>query len=387
MSKACFTSRRRAERLFDFAWGEALPPLSLLMWVETPVCPTYASRKRSRHALGPKGHALSPRCTSFRTASILICIPGETPIRRRVAEGVFSSTGFRIRATQGRAANRWFSRWAEHAAASVFFALFPADCQICGSPLIRVSRLPVCESCLGALRPLQGAFCGVCGEALVSPLFAESSDAQCGLCQRAHPPFERAVAYGSYQGELKGLIHLLKFQQVRPAVAVLGGRLATVVAGLEPGLPEGVVLVVPVPLHARKQAQRGFNQAELIAKAALKHIGSPQRFKLSTGVLVRRRETGSQIGLTRHQRRENLRGAFAVTDPSQIESRDILLIDDVLTTGTTASECARVLRRAGAAHVWVATVARTLKLADAITMPEGVQEGESNERQLVAAHG
>jgi NADPH-dependent glutamate synthase beta subunit-like oxidoreductase len=86
--------------------------------------------------------------------------------------------------------------------------------------------------------------------------------------------------------------------------------------------------------------------------------------------LLRRRETGSQIGLTRHQRRQNLRGAFAAKDGTQIQKRDVLLIDDVLTTGTTASECARVLLRAGAARVWVATVARTLKIFDVIALPE-----------------
>jgi predicted amidophosphoribosyltransferase len=105
-------------------------------------------------------------------------------------------------------------------------------------------------------------------------------------------------------------------------------------------------------------------------------------------LVARRRENGSQIGLTRHQRRENMRGAFAVSDPTRILNRDILLIDDVYTTGTTASECARVLRRAGAARVWVATVARTLKLkiSDVITAGEYLGTG-SEDRQRVAAHG
>jgi ComF family protein len=300
-------------------------------------------------------------------------------------EAVFSSTGFRIRGAQGQAADHRFARWAEQAAASLFFAFFPADCRICGSPLIEFSRLPVCKSCLSALHPLRGSFCAVCGEALLSPLFANRPDALCGLCQRAHPPFHRAVAYGSYDGGLKELIHLLKFEQVRPASAMLGRMLAEVVVKLEPTLPKGRILVVPVPLHARKQAQRGFNQAELVARTALKKLARPERFTLSTGVLVRRRETGSQIGLTRHQRRENLRGAFAVTDPTRFAGKNILLIDDVLTTGTTVSECAKVLRRAGASGVWVATVARTLKVAEALTPPQDLQEGEK-ERHLMAAN-
>jgi ComF family protein len=135
-------------------------------------------------------------------------------------------------------------------------------------------------------------------------------------------------------------------------------------------MPVGTIVVVPVPLYRRKQAQRGFNQAEMIARAALKRLSRPKRFELCTGSLLRRRETGSQIGLTRHQRRENLRGAFAVSDATRILKRDVLLVDDVLTTGTTAAECARVLLRAGAARVWVATVARTLKIANVLWLVE-----------------
>jgi ComF family protein len=276
---------------------------------------------------------------------------------------------------------------AKQAAASLFFTLFPADCRICQSPLIEISRLPVCKPCLAALKPLAGSFCNVCGEALFSPAFQNRGEAVCGLCQRKHPPFEKAAAYGSYAGGLRDLIHLLKYQQVRPAANLLGRMLAEAVADLEKEIPAGAVMVVPVPLHARKRSQRGFNQSELIARAALKQIARPDRFQLSTGVLVRRRETGSQIGLTRHQRRENLRGAFGVTGAGPISNRHVLLLDDVFTTGTTASECARVLRRAGAARVWVATVARTLKIADVFAMPENLREESSEDRHVLAAHG
>jgi ComF family protein len=295
-------------------------------------------------------------------------------------EAVFSSssTGFRIRAAQGQAANHLASTghrlagFAERAAASLFFTLFPADCRICGSPLFTVSRLPVCQSCLTTLRPLQGSYCPVCGQAS-PPLSAtrregEDVDPRCLLCQRVDPPFERAVAYGSYEGGLRDLIHLLKFHQVRPAAKVLGRVLAITLAGLERAMPVGTIAVVPVPLHKHKKAQRGFNQAEMIVRAALRQLARPKRFDLCTGVLLRRRDTGSQIGLTSHERRENLRGAFSVKDPTRILNRDILLVDDVYTTGTTASECARVLLRAGAARVWVATVARTLKLSNVIEL-------------------
>jgi ComF family protein len=342
-------------------------------------------------------------------------------------EAVFSSssTGFRIRATQGQAAHHeiaqkdlaqhGFVGFAKRAAATLFFTFFPSDCRICNAPLISFSRLPVCQSCLDGIRPLQGSYCSVCGEALHLQAFIDRGETEhwetrCMLCQRVDPPFERAVAYGSYDRGLRDLIHVLKFQAVRPAAAVLGRMLAEPIANLEQAMPVGTIVVVPVPLHARKRAQRGFNQAEAIARAVLQALSSPERFELFPEILLRRRETGSQIGLTRHQRRENLRGAFAVSDPARILKRDILLVDDVFTTGTTAAECARVLLRAGAARVWVATVARTLKwnasnsagLAEDDDLPEdefrygespadkfsaGKSEEGSEDRLAVAAEG
>jgi len=338
----------------------------------------------------------------------------------RVREGVFSSTGFRIRAAQPAAATPQVVHWAERVAASLFFTLFPADCRICGSPLLQVSRLPVCQECLHALRPLSGPRCGVCEESFDSPIVLDHPEAPCRICQSVAPPFERAVAYGSYDGPLRDLVHLLKFQQVRPAAPVLGRLLADAIAGLEPSLPPGTIAVIPVPLHAHKKSQRGFNQAELIVREALKqscvgrtllsaHAGLPlgadrgvrptlharpglwrDRFELRAHTLERVRDTGSQIGLTRHQRRQNLRGAFAVKDAAAISGRDVLLVDDVYTTGATASECARVLRRAGAARVWVATVARTLKGHDFFAAPEELSQKEiqqeSEARPSLAAH-
>jgi ComF family protein len=202
-----------------------------------------------------------------------------------------------------------------------------------------------------------------------------SSDALCGLCRKIQPPFAKAAAYGSYDGALRGLLYLLKYEQVRPAARVLGNMLADAIASLGIQSPEAGIIVVPVPLHPRKLRQRGFNQSQVIARAALARIG-PQ-MSLNPKVLKRLRETRSQTGLTRHQRRENIRGAFGVFQPQSIEGREILLVDDVFTTGTTVSECARVLRRAGASKIWVATVARTLKAGpQKIELPEeaGIEE-------------
>lgn len=221
------------------------------------------------------------------------------------------------------------------------------------------------------MRPIAGGICSICGERMVSP-FAFSgapcaeadpsaAEPRCGLCRRLEPPYVKATAYGSYESGLRELIHLLKYDQVRPAANVLGRMLAEAIEDLQPLLSGREIIVVPVPLHAIKSRQRGFNQSELIARAAVRLRPGALQLQLNSGVLERRRETKSQIGLSRHQRRENMRGAFVVAKPHEVTGREILVVDDVFTTGTTVSECARVLRRAGASKVYVATVARTLK--------------------------
>jgi ComF family protein len=258
-------------------------------------------------------------------------------------------------------------------AESLFATLFPSDCRLCGSPLINNSRLPVCRPCLADMSRIAGDVCSICGERVLGPSALDASETRCVLCRRLQPPFVKAVAYGSYDAGLRELIHLLKYDQVRPAAVVLGRMLAEAVSGMKSGSTP--VVVVPVPLHARKLRQRGFNQSELIAQHSVKVGAGSGRVVLSSGVLKRRRETQSQIGLTWHQRRENLRGAFAVPRPEEIAGREILLVDDVFTTGTTVSECARVLLRAGASKIFVATVARTLKdHGKGIDLPQTLQD-------------
>lgn len=231
--------------------------------------------------------------------------------------------------------------------------------------------------------PITGLVCAICGERLASPYTVSQGVARCGACQHLEPMFAKAVAYGSYQGGLRELIHLLKYEQVRPAASVLGRMLGEAAARLP--LPEQSPLVIPVPLHAAKQRQRGFNQSELIARAALKSPAlSALGLQVCSSTLERVRATESQTGLTRPQRRENIRGAFCVKDAATVAGRTILLVDDVFTTGTTVSECARVLRRAGAAQVWVVTVARVLRPEASFALPENVSPEEEPTPELRA---
>ncbi|HKN17557.1 MAG TPA: ComF family protein [Candidatus Sulfotelmatobacter sp.] len=241
------------------------------------------------------------------------------------------------------------------------------------------------------MHPTAGGVCFFCGERLFSSYALSVSDGEprCGLCERIDPVFERAVAYGSYEGGLRELIHLLKYSGVYPAANVLGRMLAEAVEALSPGFTADQLFVIPVPLHRSKLRQREFNHAELIARAALKLRPASGRLSLLADALERKRETPSQTGLTRHQRRENVRGAFRVPRPEAVNGREVLLVDDVLTTGATVSECARVLLRAEATKVWVATVARTLKASDQhveIRLPGDEDNGdESSEVQDIPA--
>jgi ComF family protein len=184
----------------------------------------------------------------------------------------------------------------------------------------------------------------------------------CRPCRATPPDFTTAVAFGVYQNELRSLLHLLKYDGMEPLAMRLGALLADAVLAI-PDLPPDL-LVVPVPLYGKKRRSRGFNQSELLARglmAAIRQRRPETHIKLAAALLVRQRATESQAGLTPRARRANVRGAFFVPHPETIKGRNVLLVDDIYTTGATARACSTALRRAGAAAVWVATVARAQK--------------------------
>lgn len=208
--------------------------------------------------------------------------------------------------------------------------------------------------------PVQtSALCVRCGEALSESEGIAEGETVCRMCRSAAPPFEKAVAHGVYVTKLRALVHLLKYDGMEPLAERLGALAGEQALGIA-DLPNELV-VVPVPLFASKQRERGFNQSEMLARgalAAMRRSRPAMRLRLCAGALERRRSTESQAGLSSHQRRVNVRGAFFVPHPSEVDGRDVLLIDDIYTTGATARACTRALKSAGAARVWVATVAR-----------------------------
>lgn len=212
---------------------------------------------------------------------------------------------------------------------------------------------------------LDGAMCYRCGDPLHVPACENEPAATiCRTCRLAPPAFVRAVAYALYQGRMRSAIHALKYDGMRPAARRLGGMLAQAMVRLQPEAP-AAMLIVPVPLHRLKNVERGFNQARLLALHALKTLKKTHpawRLIMAPDTLMRLRATESQAALSPRQRRLNVRGAFVVSDPGAIEGRDTLLVDDILTTGATARAAAQVLMQAGAASVWVATLARARRI-------------------------
>lgn len=185
---------------------------------------------------------------------------------------------------------------------SFFSVLFPSDCRLCNTPLDNISRIPVCTECLDAIQPVRAPQCVLCGDRLASSQLLVG-DGRCHSCRDFEPEFARALSFGEYEGGLRGLIHLLKYDAVLPVASVLGDMLAQTIQELLPSCGDVQPLLVPVPLHKSKRGDRGFNQAELIARTAVKRLTQP--LELATGVLVRQRSTISQVALTRGQRIEN----------------------------------------------------------------------------------
>jgi len=176
----------------------------------------------------------------------------------------------------------------------------------------------------------------------------------CGQCRRRAPGFDYARAAARYDGVVREAVHAFKFGGRRALAVPLGDLLVEAAPG---GLPAGIPdLLVPVPLHPRRERERGFNQAALLARRLGRLWGCPVR----EDVLARAVPTPSQTEFDAVARRANVRSAFRLRRPAPIAGRHVVLVDDVLTTGATLSECARSLREAGAALVGALTVARVV---------------------------
>jgi ComF family protein len=230
----------------------------------------------------------------------------------------------------------------------------PIHCVICASPLKDDPVPHFCTDCWSTIQPMPPARCARCDRPFVSSIATTHSPTHvCQPCAKHPPSYTRAWTLYPYTPPLQDAIRLFKYQGKVSLIASLSSLIIDKLPPLS-----FVDIIMPVPLHRERLCQREFNQSLLLAD----HIGRHLNIPVSYTNLVRVASTPAQTTLSRKNRLRNLRRAFALQHPAQLVNKCILLIDDVFTTGTTVNECAKTLRRAGSADVFVLTLARTIDM-------------------------
>jgi len=230
---------------------------------------------------------------------------------------------------------------------TVLSLFYPPHCAKCGADT--AAGIHLCQACAAEARRIEAPFCERCSEPFAGAIDAAFVCPRCGG-QPSH--FECAVTRYLSKSVVRDFIHRFKYEQQFHLRHPLANWLAETLED-DRIRAHPFDAFVPVPLHAARLRERDFNQAEVLAQLLARRSGIPV-----VNAIQRIRYTTTQTRLERHQRMENLRNAFRVRHTASVQSRHLILVDDVFTTGSTVDECARVLRDAGAASVRVVTVAR-----------------------------
>jgi ComF family protein len=230
--------------------------------------------------------------------------------------------------------------------------ILPTSCSFCNDP-VGDSLFPFfCTTCWSDFTLVEEPLCPHCGRPFDSPeALSSSPDHVCLACRRLPPLFDQALSVGYFEGPLREAVHQFKYRPCRSLGRPLGEWMATNVR-----LLSNIDIIIPVPLHAKRLRQRGFNQALLLAN----RMSETHRIPFSCDNLYRSRPTRPQVELTGAERVKNVEGAFSLRKASDVADRSVVLVDDVFTTGATMNECALVLKKAGAARVTALTLARAL---------------------------
>jgi len=230
--------------------------------------------------------------------------------------------------------------------------LYPPRCQLCG----RLHDDALCPACRAQAEWITWPYCERCGRALDPRAHAAP---QCAQCRRPGP-LDGARACGHHVGVLREAVVRLKYsgrtRLAEPLGLMLAGRIAAEADSPAPLPLPSVAALIPVPLHPARRAERGFDQAELLAEVC----GGEAQIPVWGDLLQRDRDTPQQTRLSDRERLKNVRGAFSAPTVPRLAGEALLLVDDVYTTGATLRECARALKRAGAAAVYALTVTRSV---------------------------
>ena len=233
--------------------------------------------------------------------------------------------------------------------------IYPGICKLCGDTVSGDAVTSCfCNTCWEGIKWFDSPCCPRCGlpypsmESLSNSCQAHEAHL-CSSCHKNPPHFDSAISAGPYEGTLSEAIKLFKYKKK----IHIGKALAHSIILHDPPLIKGDY-IIPVPLHPRRLREREFNQSAIIALLLGRRLGIP----LLTDVLIRHRHTKPQVELDMMERSENIRGVFTVKNGEKIAGKYILLIDDVMTTGSTVNECSRMLKENGASRVYVVTIAR-----------------------------
>lgn len=230
--------------------------------------------------------------------------------------------------------------------------LLPPICQVCDEVISgdSTAELDICSDCLAELAFAVGPCCQRCAMPITSARQVADVPLLCGRCLRDPPAFDNTVTVFAYEGMVARLIQGLKFHGRLSHARLLGGLMGLSLRDRIRDIPD---CLLPVPLHRRRLGERGFNQSVELGRHIGRYIGLRQ---ILTNHCVRRRYTVSQADLPARQRRRNVRNAFQCR--ATIEHRHVTIVDDVMTTGNTVNELARVVKKAGAERVDVWICAR-----------------------------
>lgn len=235
--------------------------------------------------------------------------------------------------------------------------VFPALCPVCTAPLGSGRRDPLCGPCWASIARVAPPCCHACGLPLGPPATALQASGRpgtpivCPVCVVRAPAYDWARAAARYEGTAREALHAFKFEGRRALARPLADLL---VEQCGAALPADLAAVLPVPLARERERARGFNQATLIGERVARRLGLPFERRW----LVRVRATAPQSELAAADRSANVRGAFGASP--EVRGHHVVLVDDVMTTGATLSECARALRAAGAVRVGALAVARVI---------------------------